>query len=96
MKIVYDDNGKEFKDYRTNGSVIKKKSSTKKILLIISIIVVSLIIFGGLFKLYLNHHNKILEERKRIELEDSKLENDRNLEALISQRKLEINEGQKK
>ncbi|KAL6621487.1 hypothetical protein U3516DRAFT_795986 [Neocallimastix sp. 'constans'] len=90
----YDDDGKEFKDYNMNGAIEKKGLSPTKIILIVSCVILALIIFTLAFKAYLNHHNKILAERRKIELKDSKLENDRDLEAQIAQHKLEIKERQ--
>jgi len=77
-----------------NGAIEKKGLSPTKIILIVSCVILALIIFTLAFKAYLNHHNKILAERRKIELKDSKLENDRDLEAQIAQHKLEIKERQ--
>ncbi|ORY03163.1 hypothetical protein LY90DRAFT_678575 [Neocallimastix californiae] len=91
----YDDNGKEFTDFNINGAIEKKSFSPITIILIISAVILACIIFAIIFKVYVAHHNKILNERRKIELEDSKLENDRNLEAQIAQYKIEIEERQK-
>lgn len=88
----YDDNGKEFKDYKSTGAVEKKKLSTGSIILIILGVILGFIVFCLLFKIYSNKHNKELEERRRLELEDSKLENDINLQAQIEQHRLGMEE----
>ncbi|ORX52657.1 hypothetical protein BCR32DRAFT_251805 [Anaeromyces robustus] len=89
---IYDDNGKEFKDYKSTGAVEKKKLSTGSIILIILGVILGFIVFCLLFKIYSNKHNKELEERRRLELEDSKLENDINLQAQIEQHRLGMEE----
>jgi len=91
----FDDEGKEFKDYKSTGAIEKKSLSSKKIIIIASAIILGLIILGSIFKVYINHHNKVLEERKRLDLEDSKLENDKHLEAQLEQHRMEINERQR-
>ncbi|ORX44637.1 hypothetical protein BCR36DRAFT_359284 [Piromyces finnis] len=90
----YDDNGKEFKDYKISGG-IEKKSSKSTIIIIIVVAVVGLIIIGIGFKIYLNKHNKILEERRKIEMKDTKLENDLYLKAQIAFQKEEMKDRQK-
>eukprot|EP00833_Pecoramyces_ruminatium_P007059 jgi/Orpsp1_1/1181091/evm.model.c7180000075811.2 len=91
----YDDNGKEFKDYNMNGAIEEKGISTVTIILIVSGVILAIIVFAVGFKAYIKHHNKVLEERRKIELEDSKMENDRSLEAQIAQHRLEMEERQK-
>jgi len=81
----YDDDGKEFKDYKLYGNTSKKGLSTVMILIIIASAIAVLAIILLLFSIYIKKHNKVLEERKKLELEDTKLENDRNLEAQIDQ-----------
>jgi len=79
----YDDDGKEFTDYKLLGNTKKGGISTVTILIIIASAIVGLAIILLLFSIYIKKHNKVLEERKKLELEDTKLENDRNLEAQI-------------
>jgi len=55
------------------------------ILIIIASAIAVLAIILLLFSIYIKKHNKVLEERKKLELEDTKLENDRNLEAQLDQ-----------